>query len=298
MEIRGTWLQYYLFRIASVALGWLPIPISYFVASVIAETIYILAVKTRNAVASNLRQVMGPYRSPQDIQVAVKGVFSTACKNYVDLLKVPFRDPAHLEEKLTISGLHHFQRALDEGRGVVLATAHFGNFDMVAQVMSQHYPGVTVLIEPLQPAPLFRLVKRLRESQGLDIRPVGIGSLKSVIHRLRRGGIAVIACDRDIGKNGLRTPFFGRVSTLPTGAADLALRTGAVLLPIFSVRHADDRWVVYIEPPISTNSATNRQEAMEHCVAQVKCAMESYIRRYPHQWVVFDPLWGDGAREG
>ena len=278
--------KYCAFRLAGLLLSHLPQRMSYAIATFIGDLVYLLAHRSRATVVANLSRVITS-PSPEPLMTTVRKVFRSAACNYLDLMRIPRFDLPTLERIIRIHGWHHFESALRQRKGIIVATAHLGNFDLVAQVMASRSLGLTVLAEPLQPARLFHHVTGLRESQGLTFLPVNRANLKRVMRLLHAGGVVAVACDRDIQKKGARVTFFGTETTLPTGAVDLALRSGAFLIPAFSVRHSHG-FDVFVEPPLvlptnGVSPATAQKNLTE--------VIEAYIRRYPEQWVVFEPIW-------
>lgn len=286
-------LKYWLFRLASFALPLLPASVCYGLASLPGDLAYLLAPGARNVVCCNMRQALGPTADERRVRRAARQVFRNAVKNYVDLFRLPRFDLEYLNRNLAIHGLEYFERALEQGKGIIIATAHLGNFDLVAQVLAARSHRFTVLVEVLQPEPLFRLVTGLRTSRGLCFLPIGPGGLRATLRSLQRGEIVGVTCDRYIRGSGMRVRFLDKEATLPTGAVDLALRTGAAVLPAFSIRQDGGRFALYIEPALSF-TISNGSELKEN-MQRLVVPMEKYIRGYPEQWVIFRPVWRDEA---
>ena len=95
----------------------------------------------------------------------------------------------------------------------------------------------------------------------------------------------------------MKVNFFGEVTLLPVGAVSLALRTGAAIVPIFGVRQSNNRYSIYIEPPLSLSGNGNRSHSVRAGLEKLTAIMERYIRQYPEQWVVLEPVWGNQVDE-
>src|ERR1044072_5195009 len=93
-----------------------------------------------------------------------------------------------------------------------------------------------VLVEPLRPERLFKLVAGLRASKGLIMMPATPGGVKAAMRVLKAGGLGGIPNARDIQHHGVPVEFFGTETHLPIGAVELAMRTGAALLPAYGPR--------------------------------------------------------------
>ncbi|MBE0481053.1 MAG: hypothetical protein IBX68_08740 [Dehalococcoidia bacterium] len=275
------------FKVAEFLLARLPRPAGYLVAYVVAEIVYVLSPSMRASIADNLKHVLGQAHG-RGISRAVKSVMRNSGKNYFDLISLPYVRLDKLEKLVTVEGWHNLEEALQKGRGVVLATAHLGSFDVGVQILAMRSVKTTVLVEPLEPAPLFKHVLSLRASKGLTFLPVQMGVLKDILQLLRRGETVLITCDRVFGDGGVNVPFFGSETMMPSGAVRIAMRTGAALVPAYSVR-CDGAYKVYIEPALNFNPGGT--QALICAMKQVIEVMEKYIRRYPEQWSVVNRVW-------
>jgi KDO2-lipid IV(A) lauroyltransferase len=123
--------------------------------------------------------------------------------------------------------------------------------------------------------------------------PVSTSGLRDSLQILRQGGTLVIVCDRDIQGNGLKVDFFREETSLPYGAVSLALRTGASIVPVFCVRKPGNRFVIYIEPPFELVDIGNRTQSVKANLEKLVAIMEKYIRQYPEQWLVLEPIWSN-----
>ena len=218
-------------------------------------------------------------------------------KNYFDLTKLSQLRLDKLEENVTIEGWHHLAEAVTNARGTIIASAHLGNFDFTTQVLALRGIKMTIFVEDFNSTPFLRNVAKLRQRNGARTIPVSTGALREGLQILRHGGTIGIACDRDIQGNGLKVNFFGEVTLLPVGAVSLALRTGAAIVPIFGVRQSNNRYSIYIEPPLRLFGNGNRSHSVRAGLEKLTAIMERYIRQYPEQWVVLEPIWRNQAGE-
>lgn len=290
-------LAYILFRLACLVAPWVPAGVGYALFSVVGDAAYFLARPARASVEANLGRVLGPGADERRLRAIARQVFRNAAKNYFDLFRLPRLPASQVERILTIHHWERLEEALDRGRGLILATAHFGNFDLVGQVLVGRSFRVTALVEPLEPPRLFRLVTALRNSQGLHFEPVGPAALRAVLRALRQGEIVGLACDRDLQGNGLELPFFGEEARLPAGAIYLALKTGAPIVPAFVVRERDNTFTAFVEEPLDIEGAGDEEEVVRRGARQMASLLEKYISRYPEQWLVFEPIWKEGRPE-
>lgn len=281
--------RYYAFKVAGFTLSYLPKQIGYLIAHIVADIVYILSPRQRAIIANNLKHVLGPEADTATLKKTVRAVLRNTAKNYIDLIKIPRLKIDDIERSITTHGWHYLEEALNKGKGVTLVTAHLGSFDMAAQIFAARSIKITVLVESLEPAPLLNHVTSLRESNGLTFIPSKPGVMEVLIQSLRRGEVVLLACDRDIANNGLRLDFFGKKTTLPASAVLMAMRTGASVVPIFTMRREDGHYDIYIEPAIDMIPSGNG--AVARNIEQIASIMEKYIKTCPEQWVVLNPIW-------
>ncbi len=280
---------YIAFRIAGFTIARLPTKVGYLIARLAADTVYIFRPSLRAAVAANMRRVLGPEIDNTILKRAVRGVLRNAAKNYFDLIHLPYMKLNDIDSCITVHGWHNFEDALSRGKGVILVTAHLGSFDMAGQILAARSAKVTALVETLKPAALLDHVIALRRSKGLTCIPAQLGVVEVVTQALHRGETVGLVCDRDIGKDGFKSEFFGEETRLPAGAVRIAMRTGAAVVPAFNLRRGDGRYDAYFEPALDI--IPSGDDAVARNMEQVIAVMEKYIRTSPEQWVVLSPIW-------
>ena len=281
--------RYYAFILAEHTLSRLPRRVSYLIAALVGDIIYLVSPRIRGSIASNVKHVLGPEADDAAIRRVLRGVLRNASKNYLDLIRIPRMNPEEIKRQVTPHGVHHLADALASGKGVMLVTAHFGSFDVAVQLLAVHSVRTTVLVEALEPPRLLDHVVSLRRNKGLNVIPAKSGALQEMLQALRKGEVVLLVCDRDVTGEAPKALFFGEETHLPDIAVRIALRTGAAIIPVFNLRRDGGRYDVYVEPPIEVESNGNANVA-EH-MNQVIRIMEKYIKSCPEQWAVLEPVW-------
>jgi KDO2-lipid IV(A) lauroyltransferase len=217
-------------------------------------------------------------------------VFRNMAKNYYDLFRVPTLSLAEIGRLVKVEGWEHVERALSKGKGLILVSAHFGNTDIVSQVLALRGVPVVVPAEHLKPEALYQYMCSLRASKGIRLIPVD-GPLLELFRALRRNEVVGLAADRDITESGIVVDFFGAPARLPDGYAQLSLRTGAPIIVGFSQRLPDNTFVAHLEPPLELEVTGDRARDVRVSVERVVAIMEHYIGKHPEQWVMSVPIW-------
>ena len=267
--------------------------LAYGLAAAIAELAFVVNRPARRVVLANIRHALGPRATPARVRAAARGCFRSAAYYFTELARTPRMDPARFfHEKLQCYGFERIEEAVAAGRGVIIATIHYGNPEYVAQCMGARGYTFFALTEPLEPKPLAELFQRLRASQGHTFIPVGRGAVKAAIRHVRRGGVLCIMADRDIQHAGEEVPFLGAPARIPTGAVELARHTGAVVLPSITRRVGWDRFELYVQPPLALVNTGRPVEDQRTNTARLIQRFENYMRQDPSQWFVLEEsIW-------
>lgn len=220
-------------------------------------------------------------------------VFSAYGRYWADLLALAARPQYLASLPIRVEGEGNLARAAAHGSVCVLS-AHLGSWDILSYWLASRLPGITFLMERLQPPPLFALFVSIREGGGARILAAE-GAGPRLFRRLRKGGHAGFIADRVFGLGaeqgeGVRElPFLGGARRLPLAGLELARRAGAALLPIFLLRE-DRGYVIKIYPDVA---------AAADPLAAYAARLEVEILARPEQWCVLYPLHdGEAHRRG
>jgi lauroyl/myristoyl acyltransferase len=181
-------------------------------------------------------------------------------------------------------------RALAQGRGVVLVTAHLGAFDGLGRVFAASGYWLVVVVGRTLPRPIFDAAVALRRALGVEVVEATAAGVRRMVETLRRGECVGFLADRDFFRNGAPVEFFGRSTSLPSGAVRLARETGAPIVAAYLRRSATGFELTLEEPFVVQRTADRRvdiQAGMETMVASLTRA----VAASPGQWAVFQPVW-------
>jgi KDO2-lipid IV(A) lauroyltransferase len=191
-----------------------------------------------------------------------------------------------------VDGHEQVVAAHREGRGLVLAIAHLGNWEVAAPVAaSLGFPVISVA-EELSNRRITDWFIETRAGFGSEILVAGRGpTMSSLARAIKEGKAATLVADRDVMGRGVEVEFFGERTTMPSGPAALAELTGAALFPVGTYFEGDRyRLVVYPELELD-ESVENRQERIQIATQQLAEAFEDIVKRAPSQWHLFQPNW-------
>lgn len=183
-------------------------------------------------------------------------------------------------------GQEHLDASIGSGRGTILTLPHTGNWDMAGVFLVSHHGQFTTVAERVRPEALFKAFVDFRESLGFEVIPLTGGDtppyerLKSV---LQSGGVVCLLGERDLRHTGVRTTFFGEVTSMPAGPARLAMETGACLHVVHSWFEGS-RWGFSVSPEVEVDNLTDT-------VQRIADLFATNIRDHPADWHMLQPLW-------
>jgi KDO2-lipid IV(A) lauroyltransferase len=290
--------SYYAYRFGSGLARNLPEPVASVVTRGLATGLGVTMRGRRETVLRHLRRILGPGPSEAELQIEVDRAFASYARYWMEAFRMPGVGPAELEAGMVYDGIDNLERALAGGKGTILAIPHLGGWEWGGAWMAASGYPMTVVVEALEPPELFEWFARLRGSMGMTVVPLGPDVTRVVLQTLRDGGIVGLLSDRDIVGNGVEVSFFGEQTTLPAGAATLALRSGAPLLSaaVFFEGHGHRGT---ISPPFDTERQGTLRADVTRITQAIATRMEEYIAQAPEQWHVFQPNWpSDRASNG
>jgi lauroyl/myristoyl acyltransferase len=268
----------------------LPVPVLYRLAHALADLWYAVNPPARRAVCANLGVVLGPRAPRRRIEALGRRVFRNFAERIVDFLRLKTLPPGELERAFDVDGREHLDRALASGAPVLFLTGHLGNWEWGAAWLGRKGVLQGVVARRHGDRQVERLFVERREANGLRVFPER-HSAPGVLELLRSGGAVGMLVDRDVTHEGAPADFFGRPTRMPRAHVSLALRAGAVILPGFLVREEGGRQRLVFEPPLDPRALGGLEGGVEACLR----VLEKYIRRYPEQWMVFEPVWPEAG---
>jgi lauroyl/myristoyl acyltransferase len=283
-------IRYYAYRFLGAVMPRIPPRLGYALFSRIGQLAYATSSTARANVHDNLHHVLGHQVNPVRIEEVARQVFQNQARNYFDLFRVAALSADQLRRLVTLNGLEDIDQALSAGKGLIVAAAHLGSPDIVMQRFAlQGYPMLGIA-EHLQPERLYQYVASVRASKGMRVIPTD-SFLRPLFRALRNNEILGLAVDRIEAKTGTLIEFFGAPALLPDWHVRLALRTGAKLVPAFSLRHPDNTVDAFVEPALELDGTGDAERDLRDGMSKLVAVLEKWIGQHPEQWVMFQPVW-------
>lgn len=240
---------------------------------------------------ANLRRVVPAATEAELTALTRKGMRSYA-RYWQEAFRLPVIGPDRIRAGTDFHGADVLDKAIADGRGVVCALPHMGNWDAAGVWLVDHGARFTTVAERLRPESLYRRFLAYREGLGMEVIPLtgGARSPSDVLaERLRAGGVVCLLGDRDLTRRGIDVEFFGETARMPAGPALLAATTGAALLPV-GLWFTPAGWGVRVHPPVPLPGERLR----DRVTAATQALADTYateIAGHPEDWHMLQRLW-------
>lgn len=269
------------------------VPRPLFGAAVHAVTTQVprLSPDRRLIVERNLARSHGRPLSVDERAGGVQAVYRTYARYWTDTARLPDLSAVEVDRGFSYEGFRHIEDSHARGKGTILVLPHVGGWEWAASWLDKvpRYQ-VTGVVEALANERLRDWMQSWRGSVGIQALPLGEGLGAELLRRLRANHVLCLMSDRNLGDGGVEVDFFGERTELPGGAATLALRTGATIVPV-AVYHRGPQNHAICEPPIVTERHGRMRQDIARITQNIAQVMEMQIRREPHQWIVLQPNW-------
>ena len=258
---------------------------------------------------ANLRVATGGKLDEPELDELTARAMSSYARYWQEAFRLPTLGTHRIVAGSLVPGIEHLEQARSEGRGIVIALPHSGNWDAAGVWFVDWLGGPFLTVaERLDPESLYRRFLAYRESLGMRVLPLTGGERpSSVVLRewVAAGGSTCLVSDRDFGSSGVPVRFFDRPTTMPAGPALLADQTGAALIP--AVCQFDGAgWRLVVHPEVRPDPALRLRDRLTVATQSLADAFATTIAERPEDWHMLGRIWPDvpadpprsGAPEG
>ncbi len=271
-------------RLAAILLWSLahaPLGLARFYASLLG-----LAVPRLRRTAMRNLEMAYPQKSLTERRAITDQVFRSIARLIWIFARFPQFDAQNIHKLIRYEGLEHYLEAKKQGRGVLFATAHFGNWELSAFAHALMTEPMHIMIRPLDNPGIDRLVEDRRRLSGnhLIVKWDGARAVLRALHQNEAVGVLI---DQNTSlQEGVFVDFFGTSACANTAFAKIAAKTGAAVIPGFAVWSEEEaKYILKFYPPLEISGDAAEDTRRLHSV------LESVIREHPGQWLWIHRRW-------
>ena len=198
----------------------------------------------------------------------------------------------YLEHIIKVEGAENLDEALKLGNGCIILTGHFGNWELAGCRLANMGYKINVVALNHADERINNLFITERRKSGINIIPIG-AARNACLQALKRNEIIAILGDRPYGDRGIEVKLFGKTAIVPRGAALFSLKNSSPMITAFSYRddNADNTYKIVLDKPFLTDRTGQTSVKLREITQRFADRFESYIKRYPSQWYVFNKVW-------
>lgn len=242
------------------------------------------------AIASQSLQLSFPHWDEPRVLRTARAVYEHFGAVIFDLLWLSLRPADEVLSVVDVEGREHLLGAAAGETGALMASAHFGNWEIGGLITGRLLGGIGVLARPLDNPALDAKLCALRAITGNTV-VYKRRALQQVLRLLSQRKSVAILIDQNVGSGGAFVDFFGRPAATTTVAAALAIKTGAPVLPAFVELLPSGRYRMLYRPPIRPRVSGDRQADVVWLTQQLTSAIEAQVRERPEQWLWLHRRW-------
>jgi KDO2-lipid IV(A) lauroyltransferase len=257
-------------------------------APLIGRLLYRMLPLRRKVILDNLRRVFGESAPPAEIEALARAHYAHFGRLLWEFLRFPWMSAERRRSMVRVENLEALIAALELGKGVLILTGHFGNFEVATAAGLDSYPQARgrfwFVRRPVKPEWLDRMVTRRFRRAGFGVLPKR-GGLDAILDKLAAGDLVVFPFDQHASRrDGVLVEFFGHPAGTFRSLAVIALSTGAPVVPAASWREPDGTHVLRFESALEAIEHPDVNESIRLNTRAYNAALERMILRHPEQW--------------
>ncbi len=254
--------------------------------------------RERKRSLESLQVAFGFEKSKQELLRIARRNFKNLGKGLIEILNLQYLTSDQIKSLILLEGEEYLKEAATAGNGTILVSGHIGNWELLAAGLCIRGYKVHAIAAPLFDPRIDEWIVRLRSKFNIETISRGSpSSSRKILNVLRKKEILGLLIDQDTKVEGVFVNFFNKQAYTPSGAAQLALRSGSTTMLTFVTRLPGDRHRITIHKPINLIKSGNRDTDIQSNTALFTACIEEHVKQYPDQWVWMHRRWKTKPKE-
>ena len=283
---------YWGYSLAWQILRLLPEKFAYSLGNKFADYLYKSNGKQIQRLRSNYGRIK-PELGATELDELTKMGMRSYLRYWCDTFRFPYWSRERIISTTVVENEHFLRDPIEQGRGVIVALPHAGNWDHAGAYFCSTGIPLTTVAEHLKPEKLFNKFLAYRQAIGMEVLDLNSRAVAVLAQRLRQGKLVALVADRDLTKSGVKVDFAGFPAKIPAGPALLSIQTGAPLITAF-VKYEDSGIRIIFEGEVSIPIHGSTAEKTARMCQVVADRFARQITSSPSDWHMLQRIWVDG----
>lgn len=275
----------------------LPFGVGVWIGSLLGGFYYLIDPRHRNRTLGHLQLAFGREKNPQKLKQIAWNSYRNMGRSIAESIYLPSLSLSHIKQWVRVDGLSHYIEARNQGKGVIILTAHLGNWEIIPKAFWSYGFRIHATVRPLDNPYINQMVQDWREKNGM-----GVLNKRTDAHRilklLKDGETIGFLLDQNtVEEDAVFVDFFGEEAATHKGVAILALRSGAPVLPVFITRERSGHRMA-IGKPLPIHRTGSHSDDIVKVTASFTQTIESIVAHNPDQWLWVHRRWRTKRTKG
>ncbi len=246
--------------------------------------------RRRRIAIENITRALGPEVDGMPARRLALRSFIQIGRSFLEFLALPRLGPRGILERVELIGFDPLLERARQGRGAVMLTAHYGNWELLGAAVRASGGPVRYILPPQSNEGSDAYFDRIRAGLGIDAVKIGFG-MRGALKALRSGTFLGMLPDQDARKVGIHVPFFGRPASTHTGPARLAYRSGCPIGIGLIEREPGARFRARLVSILTADPTLEESREVERLTRAINETIEAGVRRRPDHWYWLHRRW-------
>ncbi|PTW02252.1 KDO2-lipid IV(A) lauroyltransferase [Halanaerobium saccharolyticum] len=277
----------FLFNIFRFLLKKMPPAVGKYLGKLIAGVAYLITPKRRDHSRQNLKRALG--LNEKESKKMIKKVYRNLGYDFAEFLMEDTFSEEDINQMVDFEGLKYLDQALAEKKGVIIYSAHLGNWELLGALLALKGYKVHSIAQEQKNSAFNKKINEIRDNAGVGIIPKGL-SIRKAFKILKSNEILAILGDQHARRDGWELDFFDRPALTFPGAVKFSQRTGAPIVPLFFHRQDWLKHELICYPPRKISSEASEEELKDELKSLLELTEEE-IKKEPADWMWLHKRW-------
>lgn len=273
-------------------MSYIPLSVTCLLGNMLGFIIACIPTKRHSITIQNIKEsLIGKHLTLSEVKKLASRVYMHFGRVFFMMPHILRLKRDNLHKYCEIDGAEYLINALKEGKGVLALTAHIGNWELCAVALTITFGRVAAIARPFHNQVFNLIMQDMRTRFGMEVIPKQ-NAMRRVMTALKKNMIIGVLLDQNVvWQEGEFLSFLGRTATANKGLALLALKTGAPVLPLFSIEQPDGRYKIHIGKPVTIINTGDKTSDVENNTLSFTRLIEEQVVNNPTQWFWFHRRW-------